>query len=208
MIYTTGIGSPVFGDGSAVRAFERFIDRWTRPERPHFISDAAFGSEHLLQKVSEFGGTATFSCSVKVLSFLWEILSSNLPPDHWRAAEQAGTGYIASCHALLDPKGGKVYQQIISSAASGATLLQETATSSTSQLSSMPSFSPTALRALSVEQLREICRTYNIKQGKKKEDFVQTIFARSATVHTQRSAVEKVLEDISAATYPRSKPIS
>src|SRR5690606_207527 len=59
------------GDGSAVRAFERFIDRWTRPERPHFISDAAFGSEHLLQKVSEFGGTATFSCSVKVLSFLW-----------------------------------------------------------------------------------------------------------------------------------------
>ena len=100
----------------------------------------------------------------------------------------------------------KVYQQIISSAATGATFLQETATSSTSQLSSMPSFSPTALRALSVEQLREICRTYNIKQGKKKEDFVQTISARSATVHTQRSAVEKVLEDIRQPPTPDPSP--
>jgi hypothetical protein len=49
--------------------------------------------------------------------------------------------------------------------------------------SSMPIFTKETLVQMKVDQLKEICRKYNIKQGKNKASLIDNIVARSTTLH-------------------------
>jgi hypothetical protein len=49
-------------------------------------------------------------------SYLWEVLSANLPPNTWRAV-QNDREWLVSCSKILDPSSNKpTYQQILSTA--------------------------------------------------------------------------------------------
>lgn len=85
------------------------------PKHPHYVGDAAFGSFELLQEINSWGGTATLSMSTTSSSFLWEVLSLNVPSASWRVAINS-QGLIGSSHVLYDKSGSKlVYQQLLSS---------------------------------------------------------------------------------------------
>ena len=56
----------------------------------------------------------------------------------------------------------------------------------------MPFFSQEALEGMRVAELRSICKTYHIKQGKKKEGFISNIFQCSETLYNHGDEVRKV----------------
>jgi len=88
------------GDLSPTGALELAMERWGNLNKPHIIADAAFGSLEMLEKIKNWDGTATFSCSINTTPWLWQLLSHNLPVSHRRAVVQTSTGNIASLHAL------------------------------------------------------------------------------------------------------------
>jgi hypothetical protein len=85
------------GDYSPAGAFVAFLSRWSKPTRPHFVADAAFGSLELVKKISEWGGKATLSFNINNNTWLWNCLTFSLPPGHWRAAIHE-LGCISSCN--------------------------------------------------------------------------------------------------------------
>ena len=80
------------------------------------IGDAAFGSFELLKEIKQWGGNGTFSISNNIYPWLWEVLSVNVPPNHWRCATN-NNNWIASSHTIIDNTSNKIiHQQILSSA--------------------------------------------------------------------------------------------
>jgi hypothetical protein len=63
-------------------------------------------------------------------------------------------------------------------------------TSSEERIPSIPVFTRETLITMTVEQLKEICRKYNIKTGKTKEMIVDNILKHVATVHRSHIALE------------------
>jgi hypothetical protein len=127
---------------------------------------------------------------ITILGF-GKMLSINVPPNHSRSAIN-GDGWIASSHTLYDQKGRIIYRQIVTDAVSG-TPCPETEiehTSSEERIPSIPVFIRETLITMAVEQLKEICRRYNIKTGKTKEIIVDNILKSVATVHRSRTALE------------------
>jgi hypothetical protein len=74
------------GDASPLDAVRTFLSRWPFPNKPHFVADAGFGTWEILDTIKNWGGTATISFPVGTQPWIWELLSYNLPIDHWRAA--------------------------------------------------------------------------------------------------------------------------
>lgn len=60
----------------------------------------------------------------------------------------------------------------------------------------MPIFTREALIKMTVEELRGICKTYNIRQGKKKEGFVNNIATRSETFHQHVHQVDRLQQSL------------
>jgi len=56
---------------------------------------------------------ATFSCASTSPSWLWELLSHQLPASSWRAVIQDGTGHVVLVHTGTDKHRKLVYQQLI-----------------------------------------------------------------------------------------------
>jgi hypothetical protein len=159
------------------------MKRWLHSNKPHWIGDAAFGSFDLLEKVEQWNGKATFSMSTNNSSWIWELLSLNVPPQHWRVAINS-KGWIVSSHTLVDSNRSTTHQQILSNGfeASFNTNSSNNNLVSNTQ-SSMPIFTKETLAQMKMDQLKEICRKYNIKQGKNKEFLINNIVARSTTLH-------------------------
>lgn len=67
-------------------AFRKFMKRWPYSVKPHFVADAGFGSPELLAEVATWGRKATFSISHVFDTFLWKVLSANIPHEGWRIA--------------------------------------------------------------------------------------------------------------------------
>lgn len=186
------------GDSGPLDNLRLAMSRWGNLSKPHMVADAAFGSFDILKEISEWGGMGTFSCSSGNTPWLWEMLSTNLPPHSWRAAINVELGVVASIHTATDDKGKKTHQQLLSTGWDTTLKLPsiEEGVVGTGQPTQMPRFSKEALTKMTVEDLKKICKTYNIRQGKKKEDFVNKIAKRSATFHEHAQLIDILLQSI------------
>ena len=189
------------GDSAPTDAFLTFLDRWIGIDRPHIIADAAFGSFSTLEHVTKWGGSATFSFTSTNTPWLWELLSFGVPPAHWRAAWNSEISCLASVHAVVDLNGRKVFQQILSSAFAAtlhteAPLPLDINQAALARLPSMPVFTEESLKKMTVQEMRCICKSFNIKQGKKKESFVHNILNRSNTLHNEGLETERIARTI------------
>lgn len=197
------------GDSAPLEQFKKMMKKWNLEDRPHIIADAAFGNLDILEDISEWGATATLSCAVGQNAWLWEVLSSNLPSGHWRLAEQTTTGILASCHCITDDKGKRTYQHLLCTGWEGDTEegddMEEEQEAKASP--EMPRFTREALRDLTVAEMRDICKHYNIKQGGLKEQFVENIFQRSETLHKHSGDVARLQHYIQKKFLLDSAPI-
>lgn len=194
------------GEAGAIDALYHFLERWPEKfEKPHIISDSAFCSLEVLEVIHEWGGHATMACASDSSAWIWQILSYNLPPNHWHGLYQSDSRFLASCHALVDNNGKKQYQFILSNAFEVEPLDMQ-ASVSTLQVS-MPVFQLDALQAMKVDQLKKICKEYNIRYGKKKDQLVQNIYNRSATMHQDVTAVERMMTSIQTTSLADPAPL-
>jgi hypothetical protein len=139
------------GDSSPLENLQLALSRWGNLSKPHIVADAAFGSIDMLTKISEWGGTATFSCSSNNVAWLWELLSYNLPIAHWRGAMQPSTGFIAAIHAASDDNRKITYQQLISNSWNG--VLKAVERSEDAEATSMPIFTRDHIKNMTIEEL-------------------------------------------------------
>jgi hypothetical protein len=196
------------GDANPLENLREVIKNWTGNDRPHIVADAAFGNLDILEEITEWGASATLSCSVGHTPWLWEVLSANLPSGHWRLAEQTSTEILASCHCSTDEKGKRTHQHLLSTGWAAATEEDEPSEEEEVDLDSeMPRFTREALYDLTVAELRDICRRYNIKQGGKKDQFVDNIFQRSETLHQHSGEVERLQHYIKTKFLPDGAPL-
>jgi hypothetical protein len=196
------------GDSNPQETFEFFMKRWLHSNKPHWIGDAAFGSFDLLEKVEQWNGKATFSMSTNNSSWIWELLSLNVPPQHWRAAINS-KGWIASSHTLVDSNRSTTHQQILSNGfeASFTTNSSNNNNLVSETQSSMPIFTKETLVQMKVDQLKEICRKYNIKQGKNKASLIDNIVARSTTLHQNINELTVLKQKICSTWLPDPPPL-
>lgn len=182
------------GDTSPVENLQAVLKRWNLIDRPHIVADAAFGSIDILKEITEWGSVATLSCPVGNSAWLWETLSTNLPAWNWRGAHNEELQIVASVHAATDDKGGLVHQQLLSTGFKAIAVDQIEAEDEPEKEkeSDMPRFTREALQSLTVDKLKTLCKTYNIRQGKKKVQFVENIFQRSEIIHKHSSALDKL----------------
>jgi hypothetical protein len=182
-------------------------------DRPHSIGDAAFGDWALLQDILEWGGEATLSWSSGNLVWLWEVLSANLPTGNWRAASEPDLAAVAAIHCTTDDNSKKVYQQLLSTGWEGEQKALEDGSDSEGEKEAeqhpevMPRFTKEVLGKMTIEKLRGICQAYKIKQGKKKEQYVQNIFLRSETLHMRAGQVESLLQAVKSEFLPDPAPL-
>jgi hypothetical protein len=216
-------------DAAPQSVVELFATRWKHEEKPHIIGDSAFGSFELLDKLERQGIQATFSMSLNTSTFLWKLLSQNVPPDHWRAAVNEKK-WITSSHTIIDKNNARAYQQVLSngfkSTIATSTTITTTSnsfntstpsipsTSSTlstitlpSSTSIMPVFTEAMLQKMKAVQLKEICRKYNIKQGKNKATMIHNIVTRSNTIHTQAHDIESLEKAIASQWLSDPAPL-
>lgn len=141
------------------------------------ITDAGFGSFELMKEIQSQGGSWTTSISVNQNTSLWNLLGRNLPPNYWRACIDPNH-IVASCHVISDTNGKYVKQQVISSAFKAETSsffenLTVVAPNNEGKstffvlisIGNIPFMTKETLDAMKLEELRQICIKYNIKQG-------------------------------------------
>jgi hypothetical protein len=181
------------GDSAPQDVVRKFMERWTWAEKPHIVSDAAFGSATLLDDIEKWGGTGTFSMSTVSLSHIWEVLSANLQSNTWRAAAN-NKNWITSCTCLIEPKANKwVHQQILTNAfTSDVPQPMDTVSDNSGSPADMPAFTEDALKLMKVDELANICRKWQIPPGKTKVARIANILARSAIIHQQRNQLEEL----------------
>jgi len=195
------------GDISPVESFKAMLQRWPEDQvRPHIVGDAAFGSLDMMSCVAEWGGTATLSCGINNCAWLWDLLSTDLPPATWRCAVNEDS-IIASVHVATDDRGNKGHQQILASGWTATVRPESNAAATSANTPTMPHYTAEALGKLKVVELRQICKKYGIKQGKKKANFVEIIAQRSATVHQHASKVERLQSTLKTRNLPDPAPL-
>lgn len=236
------------GDVDPTRSFKTFLHRWGAVNKPHFIADAAFASDELCNHILSWGGNITFSWNVGHTPWLWELLSYNLPPYHWRVAFNSRLNSVASLHAIINDKGKKAFQQIISTGYSmpreeeeqdekeeseverenseeeneeinddfeeDSFFTEEIHTDNSEQeqpvpiqRTTMPVFTEEELQTQTVKELKEICRTYHLRIGKRKQDIIESILRRSATMNQEYFKVDAVEHSIATSYLSDPAPL-
>jgi hypothetical protein len=144
------------------------------------IADATFGSITVMEEIQKLGGTSTLSISNLHSSWLWDVLSHNLPPNHWRAAQNS-KNWITTIHTIKDKNRKIVTQQILTnpfqpqrSTTSFSSIASETSANETFENSALtvsssltnpiPVFTAETLNNMTISELRNICQQYNILQ--------------------------------------------
>ena len=172
------------GDTSPHGVVRTFMKQWLCQNKPHWVADAAFGSEIMLKEVEEWGGSATFSMSISTMNWMWNVLSANSPTGTWRAAMNE-KGWIASSHTILDKNNNRVHQQLLSNGFKGVETGTQTTNSSPIVTSTefMPIFERETLMKMKIEELKEICKKWNIKIKGNKPNLADNIVTRSLTLN-------------------------
>ena len=86
------------------------------------MADSAFGSPQLLNEIEQWVVQALLHRSTHS-SWLWELLTKNVPPNHWRASIQ--DNLIASAHTIADPNGKFVHQKVISNGFNSTAIISD-----------------------------------------------------------------------------------
>ena len=196
------------GDFTNAEAAKHIINSWMAPQ-PHWIVDAGFGSEELVQLATQRGGSMTASISQVQMGSLWKALSFSVPPGCWRAATN-GTGMVASVHCGEADGRGRTLQRILSSnwelpvaphqfpSAECPGGDDDKEVEGSDQV--IPTYSRETLEGHTVVQLKEICRKWGIKPAVGKEAIIQGIVTRVEIVHKKHSDVE-AMERILGSQY-------
>lgn len=151
------------------------INRWPDISKPHIVTDSAFGSFKLAKEIQEWGGNITSSMPKERPKWLWNVLSHNVPTKHWRSAINE-EGIMISYHIYEDS--GKFSQKQIISTAFTFDPIEEIVydevplstgniyINSTLKFEvTIPFMSSETLNGMTVENLRGVCKNYNIKEG-------------------------------------------
>ena len=186
------------GDSSPQGVLKEFLNRWDMDEKPCVIGDAAFGSEEMINFISEWGSTATFSINLTQKHFLWSMLRSDLPPDHWKYAVIKENKIYACLHCLISSSNSIIYQQIMTTMIAGnedesESNSEQSEESEDDQSSLIPNYTQETLEQMNVKALKEITRKFNIKQGKRKADFISNILKRVSSAHKNRSVLKQLM---------------
>lgn len=190
------------GDSAPVDVIKQFCDRWALDgNKPIVVLDAGFSSWELLTYIKRWGGQVVMSASENSLAYLWGALSTSLPPNTWRAATNDDRVH-ASCHAIVTEKGDKAYQYILSTLGNATPIMypqqvQDIASAPVDPTATqIPLYTVETLNKMTILDMKEICRNYNIKHGRKKEDFVRLILARSVSMNRDRSLIKDMATHI------------
>lgn len=199
------------------------LARWGEVRKPHIVADSAFGSLEMLEEIVKWGGHATLACSPTVHTSLWETLSLHLQPNSARACIRRDSRIAASIRTNEDLSS---YQRILSSSWEEEIEESETEEDSAEDNSDsvgeddsnhaleiekpvqMPLFIEETLSKKTVKELREICRLYAVKTGKKKRDIIDNILQRSTTVNKQLSDVEAMVKKFEANPPSEKAPMN
>ena len=166
--------------------------------RPHLVIDAAFCTEESLIDLSERGWVATASCSSTTLPWLWSIMTTNLPPHTHRCSWNEKKDLTASVHTSIDKKNNTNYHLILTSGWFGtkSQIYEDNniinCGSNLSSLLPVPDFNDAELKNMKVEELKEICKMYKIRRGKRKNDYVENILHRAKNQNRDFSVQNKV----------------
>jgi hypothetical protein len=111
-------------------------------------------------------------------------------------------------HALADPDGKKVYQQVMSNAFRpvGSLCPPPAQTHRNTSTTEMPIYTSEELASITIAEMRNICHKWNIKQGKKKQQYIDNIVKRSETLHRHMSEVEQIQKAILKGSLPDPSP--
>jgi hypothetical protein len=138
----------------------------------------------LAQDIKTWGGNITSSISINNNSNLWEVLSYNLSPDHWRSAINQN-GIIISTHVKIEETKKKfIYKHIITTGYNGNIFINNNGDNNNNNnnnltnsiassnyfslfylLNKVPIFTKEFLDKMTIIDLKDICKKYNIKQG-------------------------------------------
>jgi hypothetical protein len=193
------------GDTNPESALKACLVRWGRPERPHVVADSAFGSVAMAEYITQWGGRATLASSTIRQTWMWNILSYNLPNGHWRAAVM--NGFVFSVTCSVDPKGTLHYLKVITTAFRVEHTLAWASIEAADQGSSrMPVYLRAELQAVTLVDLRKICKKHNVKATGNKSTVIDAITTRSNTLNAQRSALQQVEQQLPAVCHPGMGP--
>ena len=201
--------------------------------KPHIIADSAFASSDLMLKVKTWGGSLTTAVPSNNNSYLWKLLSWNVPPNFWRAAISSD-GNLASIHRIIDDNSNKITtQQILSTGFNCVPLDFNTPENLISNITSIfkfclliffdikiPLYTQEYLISKTVLELNEICVNFNIKKGKYeffnfqlillvkgKQNIISKILHRVASEHRNESTILKVLEYVTTKFHDDPAPL-
>jgi len=82
------------GDVTPLKAVSELMKGWFSPNKPHIVTDSAFGYPENIRQVQEWGGTITTSVPAGSLSYVWDVLSWNVSPLHFRTAINQKVGCL------------------------------------------------------------------------------------------------------------------
>ena len=181
-------------------------------DKPVFICDAAFGSIDMGKRIIDFGGDFHFSMSSNQEKNIWEILSYKLLENTSRVCKNTNNGFLFSCNMIRPSENNISYQNIMSSFFTSSGIPSSELISSelpsfensteifseilpTSDILSFdnfPIYSKKELKKMKRDELRGICKNYNISFSNKlkkdlKEDLVKKIYETSKNYNLKGS---------------------
>ena len=199
------------GDFTNCEAAIQIIRSWNSM-KIHWVVDAGYGSQEIIEIVENQGSTITASFSELQLADLWNSLEYALPPGCWRVAINK-FGWMASVHCGDADGKKRNFQKLISTnwelsglsestnfpIEIGSNIVTEIADSAPMQINHenhletelIPCFTKIVLDGYKVSELKLICRKWGIRSAARKESTINNILARVAIVHKSFSVVER-----------------
>ena len=190
----------------------KMLNRWTLNRNVRFVADSAFGCVSIVDKIKEFGGTATVACAPNTNKEIWDILSNAIPRNSWRAALIDGKLFCLS--SSVTENNAISYLRVITTGFTYSTvnfdsstvITEDDATENEGNRTSMPLYSYDELMKLKVVELKELCKKFNVKPGKRKPSTVQSLVRRSENLNSDMTLVRKVSKYLKETSFSGMSP--
>lgn len=195
-------------DDGPSAAFQHFFSRQNN-KRIHWVADAAFGNEAIIDYIEEHGGVYTFSFASNRRSELWSALSADLGTGMWRCAAD-GEGHVASVQTTTPPGRPVTYHLAFSNGYNVITVPVSMGDASPLPQPQgtlvIPRYTIDQLSSLSLHQLKEICHTHTGTAPTTKPVCIRRILDNVSMTYVNASEIEHLeAVRLHSSAHPQSQ---
>jgi hypothetical protein len=172
---------------------EKFLQRWRWNTPAHICGDKAFGNSLVVEAIQRHHALATLAIPKDCFREVWDLIEQDLTMNRWRAAKKGQL--IASCRRVRSPDGETTFQRLMHVSNEAEDEGMQVIIQCDDNLNY------DFLQKKTIQELKALCDSLNIKHGRNKKEIIERILKRSETTGRRSHELNKTHREFENSSF-------